>query len=68
MSDFAKRSILNGQVTLGPEIVNGTGHVYLAADKVRWLSNEEARALATALNDAADYASTRQAEMEASSS
>jgi hypothetical protein len=30
VSDYAKESYLGGRVVLGPEVVNGTGEVYLA--------------------------------------
>lgn len=59
MSDFAKAPVLGGQAMVGPETSNGTGQVYLDASAVRFLSNAEARELAAALIEAADYAAAR---------
>lgn len=64
MSNFAKESHLDGRAILGPECVNGTGQVYLDVPSPAHLSNAEARELAAALVEAADYASARQAEEE----
>lgn len=65
MSNFAKEAHVGGQVILGPEHVNGTGQVYLDVHGPTHLSNAEARELAEALIEAADYASARQAEENA---
>ncbi len=64
MSNFAKESHLGGRAIVGPEVVNGSGQVYVALRGPADLSNAEARELAAALIDAADYASQRQAEEE----
>lgn len=64
MSNYAREGVLNGEVIVGPETVNGTGQVYLNAEAVRFLSNEEARTLITALIEATDYAEKLQQEME----
>jgi len=65
VSDFAKLPFAGGRVTVGPEVVNGTGHVYLDVTAPTELSNAQARELATALIEAADYASRRQTEADA---
>lgn len=64
MSDFAKEAHLGGRVVLGPEVVNGTGQVYVDLRGPAYLSNAEARELAAALTEAADYASARQKEID----
>jgi hypothetical protein len=67
VSNDAYASILgDGEraVIVGPETVNGTGQVYLYADAVGFLSNEQARELGTALIAAADYAQAVREEME----
>jgi hypothetical protein len=67
MSNYDKTGFLHDgdeAVVIGPETTNGTGEVYLDADPVRFLSNEQARELGTALIEAADYAKAVQAEME----
>jgi hypothetical protein len=50
-------------VVIGPETVNGTGEVYLNADAVSALTATQARELAAALVEAADYAEAVQAQM-----
>lgn len=65
MSNFVKESYLDGRAIVGPEHVNGTGQVYLNVPGPTHLSNTEARELAAALIEAADYASARQAEEDA---
>lgn len=66
MSNYAYAGILGdpGRAIVGPETVNGTGQVYLCADDLCFLSNEEARELAAALITAADYAKAVQNEKE----
>lgn len=64
MSNYAYAGVLNDAATIGPETVNGTGQVYLHADDLCFLSNEQARELAAALIAAADYAKAVQEEME----
>ncbi|MBD0743577.1 hypothetical protein [Streptomyces sp. CBMA152] len=65
MSNFAKDGFVGDRVILGPEHVNGTGQVYLDVQGPIHLSNAEAREIAAALVEAADYASERQAEENA---
>lgn len=67
MSNYDKLGFLyddDRAVMIGPETVNGTGQVYLDADSVRVLTNAQARELAAALVEAADYAEAVQAEKE----
>ena len=65
MSDFAKESHLGGRAIVGPECVNGTGQVYVDVRGPLHLSNAATRELAAALTEAADYARTRQKEIDA---
>lgn len=65
MSNFAKESHLDGRAIVGPEVVNGTGRVYVDVKGPVELSNAEARELAAALIEAADYARQRQTEDDA---
>lgn len=65
MSDFAKEAYLGGRAIVGPEVVNGTAQVYVDLRGPAHLSNAEVRELAAALTEAADYASTRQKEIDA---
>jgi hypothetical protein len=60
VSDYAKESYLGGRVVLGPEVVNGTGEVYLAIPDALHLEGTEARELAAAILDAVDDADSRQ--------
>lgn len=67
MSNYNYESVFEGdqEVILGYETVNGTGQVYIDADKLpRFLSNEEARELADALMGVADDALRRRWEIE----
>jgi hypothetical protein len=65
MSNYAYTSLPgNDSAILGPETVNGTGQVYIQADDICFLTNEEARELGRALIEAADYARAVQDEKE----
>ena len=65
MSNYAYASIpSNDSVIVGPETVNGTGQVYLHADDLCFLTNEQARELGHALIEAAEYAEAVQNEKE----
>jgi hypothetical protein len=67
VSNYSRAGFLSDgdqAVIIGPETVNGTGQVYLDADPVRFLSNEQARELGRALIEAADYAQALREEME----
>jgi len=65
VSNYAYASILGDDgAIVGPETVNGTGQVYLHADDLCFLTNEEARELGAALIAAADYAKAVREEME----
>jgi hypothetical protein len=65
VSNYAYASVPgNDSAIVGPETVNGTGQVYLHADDLCFLSNEEARELGRALIEAADYAKAVQNEKE----
>jgi hypothetical protein len=65
VSNYAKEAHLDGRVILGPEVVNGTGGVYLDVPGILHLKGDEVRVLAAALIDAADYAAARQADADA---
>lgn len=65
MSNFAKEAHLGGRAIVGPEVVNGTGQVYVDVPGPTHMSNAEALELAAALLDAADYARQRQTEVDA---
>lgn len=65
MSNFAKEACCGGRVIVGPEVVNGTGQVYLDALSMMTYSNAEARELAVSIIAAADYAEKRQREVDA---
>lgn len=65
MSNYAYASVPGADSAIvGPETVNGTGQVYIQADDLCFLSNEEARELGRALIEAADYAKAVQNEKE----
>lgn len=64
MSNYQCADVLGGNAVVGPETVNGTGQVYIQADDLCFLTNEEASELGRALIEAADYAKAVQAEME----
>ena len=64
MSNYQYAGVLGDRATIGPETVNGTGQVYLAADDLCFLTNEEARELGRALIEAADYAAAVRDEMQ----
>lgn len=62
MSNYQYVGVLGDNATIGPETVNGTGQVYIQADELCFLTNEEARELGRALIEAADYAKAVQNE------
>lgn len=65
MSNFDKTRVLSRgdhAVLVGPEIINGTGEVYLNATNTPVLSNIQARELAAALIEAADFAAAVEKE------
>jgi hypothetical protein len=64
VSNYQYASILGDNAVVGPETVNGTGQVYLHADDLCFLTNDEARELGRALIEAADYARAVQGEKE----
>lgn len=65
MSNYEKRTCLNGRVHYGPEDTNGTGQVYLDLDMLpRWLSQHDVRQLAHALLEAAEDAQRNQWKIE----
>lgn len=65
MSNYEKRSCVNGLVAYGPEDTNGTGQVYFNADELpRWLNQGDVRELAQALLEAADDAQRNQWRIE----
>lgn len=64
MSNYQYAGVLSDNATIGPETVNGTGQVYIQADELCFLSNEEARELGRALIEAADYAAAVRDEMQ----
>lgn len=65
MSNYQHAEFLGGNAVVGPETVNGTGQVYIQADDLCFLSNDEARELGRALIEAADYAQAVRDEMQA---
>lgn len=64
MSNYAKDAFLDGRAIVGPEVVNGTGQVYLDVPGPTHLSNSDARELAVAIVAAADYAEERRREVD----
>jgi hypothetical protein len=65
VSNFDKTRVLyddDRAVLVGPEIINGTGEVYLDTTKSPVLSNAQARELAAALTEAADFAAAVERE------
>ncbi|MGJ5831416.1 hypothetical protein [Streptomyces ossamyceticus] len=64
MSNYQYADVLGGNAVVGPETVNGTGQVYIQADDLCFLSNDEARELGRALIEAADYAAAVRDEMQ----
>lgn len=67
MSHFDKAGLMRDgerMILLGPEIINGTGEVYLNAARIPVLTNAQARELAAALVEAADFSAAVQKEEE----
>jgi hypothetical protein len=67
VSNFDETTVLRShdrRVLMGPEVINGTGEVHLIADQIPILTNAQARELAAALIEAADYAEAVRREKE----